>query len=147
MKKLLFIILTLIAFTFFSAAQEMQNKQGKDPSSAIKDLSTKKNLSSGDLIGSEVYKDNSKIGEIKDVVIGKDGNVKDVVVSMGGVFGMGEKYYLVPWNKIKFNQNRIESQMSKNEIEATPSRTSLENIDEWSASSSASPSESSSSNY
>jgi sporulation protein YlmC with PRC-barrel domain len=42
----------------------------------------------------------TKIGEIGDVLIGKDGKVDAFVVSVGGFLGIGEKYVAVPFSAI-----------------------------------------------
>lgn len=43
-----------------------------------------------------------KVGEINDVIIGKDGNVEDVLVDAGGFLGMGENQIRVPLDQIRF---------------------------------------------
>ncbi len=43
----------------------------------------------------------TKIGEISDVLVGKDGKVEAFVVSVGGFLGMGEKDVAVPFNAIR----------------------------------------------
>jgi sporulation protein YlmC with PRC-barrel domain len=43
----------------------------------------------------------SKIGEISDVLVGKDGKVEAFIISVGGFLGMGEKDVAVPFNAIR----------------------------------------------
>ncbi len=43
----------------------------------------------------------TKIGEISDVLVGKDGKIQAFVVSVGGFLGMGEKDVAVPFNAIR----------------------------------------------
>jgi hypothetical protein len=43
----------------------------------------------------------AKIGEIKDVLVGKDGKVDAFIVSVGGFLGMGEKDVAVPFSAIR----------------------------------------------
>jgi sporulation protein YlmC with PRC-barrel domain len=43
-----------------------------------------------------------KIGSINDLVLGLDGHVKYVAVSFGGVLGMGDKLFAVPFETIDF---------------------------------------------
>ena len=65
----------------------------------------------GSLIGSDkvegtaVYgADQSKIGNVQRVMIDKiSGQAKYVVVSFGGFLGMGEDYYPMPWQKLKYD--------------------------------------------
>jgi sporulation protein YlmC with PRC-barrel domain len=42
----------------------------------------------------------SKIGEIKDVLVGHDGKVAALIVSVGGFLGAGEKDVAVPFNAV-----------------------------------------------
>src|ERR1700730_12749377 len=43
----------------------------------------------------------AKIGEISDVLVGKDGKVEAFIISVGGFLGMGEKDVAVPFNAIR----------------------------------------------
>ena len=43
---------------------------------------------------------NSKIGEIRDVLVGRDGKVTAFIVSVGGFLGAGEKDVAVPFNAV-----------------------------------------------
>ncbi len=43
----------------------------------------------------------AKIGEISDVLVGKDGKVEAFIVSVGGFLGMGEKDVAVPFNAVR----------------------------------------------
>jgi sporulation protein YlmC with PRC-barrel domain len=42
----------------------------------------------------------AKIGEITDVLVGKDGKVEAFIVSVGGFLGMGEKDVAVPFSAV-----------------------------------------------
>jgi sporulation protein YlmC with PRC-barrel domain len=54
-----------------------------------------------------VYDPNdSKIGEVKDVLVNHDGKIEAFVVAVGGFLGIGEKDVAVPFNAINFtNKN------------------------------------------
>jgi sporulation protein YlmC with PRC-barrel domain len=43
----------------------------------------------------------SKIGEISDVLVGKDGKVEAFIISVGGFLGVGEKDVAVPFNALR----------------------------------------------
>jgi sporulation protein YlmC with PRC-barrel domain len=43
----------------------------------------------------------AKIGEIADVLVGRDGKVEAFIVSVGGFLGMGEKDVAVPFSAIR----------------------------------------------
>jgi sporulation protein YlmC with PRC-barrel domain len=44
----------------------------------------------------------NKIGEVKDVLVDKDGKIVALVVGAGGFLGMGEKDVAVPFNAVSF---------------------------------------------
>jgi sporulation protein YlmC with PRC-barrel domain len=46
----------------------------------------------------------AKIGEISDVLLGKDGKVEAFIVSVGGFLGMGEKDVAVPFTAIRASE-------------------------------------------
>jgi sporulation protein YlmC with PRC-barrel domain len=57
------------------------------------------------LAGVNVYgPDNKKVGDITDVLMGKDGKAAFVVVGVGGFLGIGEKDVAIPFDKVKFTQ-------------------------------------------
>ncbi len=67
----------------------------------------------GTLIGSDkvegtaVYgADNQKIGSIERVMIDKlSGRVSYAVLSFGGFLGIGDEYYPLPWQSLKYDTN------------------------------------------
>lgn len=54
-------------------------------------------------VGAE--KDWDDVGEINDVILGRDGQIKAVVLGVGGFLGMGEKNVAVPMQDVKFVKN------------------------------------------
>lgn len=67
----------------------------------------------GNLIGSDkvegtdVYgADSKKIGSIKRVMLDKvSGKASYAVLSFGGLFGIGDDYYPLPWHSLKYDTN------------------------------------------
>jgi len=57
------------------------------------------------LIGNEVYNsDEEHLGEIKEIMLDTmDGSVAYAVLSFGGVFGVGDKLFAVPWNALRLD--------------------------------------------
>src|ERR1051325_6282544 len=54
-------------------------------------------------VGLSVYNDNNEsLGSINDLLTDKSGNIKAVVIGVGGFLGVGEHLVAVPWDKIKF---------------------------------------------
>ena len=55
------------------------------------------------VVGLSVYNDNNEsLGSINDLLTDKSGNIKAVVIGVGGFLGVGEHLVAVPWDKVKF---------------------------------------------
>lgn len=65
---------------------------------------SKTDVSTDQKVAADAQKGWENIGDINDVVLGKDGSVKAVVLGVGGFLGMGEKNVAVSMNDIKFVQ-------------------------------------------
>jgi sporulation protein YlmC with PRC-barrel domain len=57
-----------------------------------------------DLTGLSVYNDNDEsLGKIEDLVIDPAaGTIRYAVLSFGGILGIGDKYFAVPWRSLSF---------------------------------------------
>lgn len=67
------------------------------------EVSTKGNWRTSKLVGLNVYNDsNESIGSINDMLTDKTGNIKAVVIGVGGFLGIGEHLVAVPLDKVKF---------------------------------------------
>jgi sporulation protein YlmC with PRC-barrel domain len=70
------------------------------------------------IIGGTVYdRNNAKIGDVKDLVLDKDGKVADVVLDVGGFLGMGGKHVAVKMSDIKTDNNRLTLDRTKDELQ------------------------------
>ena len=55
------------------------------------------------VVGLSVYNDNNEsLGSINDLLMDKNGNIKAVVLGVGGFLGVGEHLVAIPFDKIKF---------------------------------------------
>lgn len=62
-------------------------------------------LSASNLIGLNLRNTaNENIGEVKDVILGADGKVREVIVGVGGFLGMGERYVAISWDQLKMSR-------------------------------------------
>jgi sporulation protein YlmC with PRC-barrel domain len=60
------------------------------------------------VVGLNVYNDNNEsIGSINDLLTDKTGNIKAVVIGVGGFLGVGTHLVAVPYDKIKFTNEPI----------------------------------------
>jgi sporulation protein YlmC with PRC-barrel domain len=73
----------------------------------------------------DVYdQSNTKIGEIKDVLVGQDGQVSALIVGVGGFLGAGEKDVAVSFNTVKAtkkdNKLLLTMNTTKDALKAAP---------------------------
>src|SRR5260370_24645540 len=67
------------------------------------DSSFQGNWRASKLVGLSVYNDNNEsLGSINDLLMDKDGNIKGVVLGVGGFLGVGEHLVAVAFDKVKF---------------------------------------------
>ncbi|MET0674571.1 MAG: PRC-barrel domain-containing protein [Bradyrhizobium sp.] len=67
------------------------------------EVSTKGNWRTSKLVGLNVYNEsNESIGSINDMLTDKSGDIKAVVIGVGGFLGIGEHLVAVPLDKVKF---------------------------------------------
>ena len=60
------------------------------------------------IIGSGVVNDaNETIGKIDDILVSSDGKQPYAVLSIGGFLGMGSRFVVVPYDTLKFTDNKI----------------------------------------
>ena len=70
---------------------------------AASDSSYRGDWRASKVVGLNVYNDsNSSIGSINDLLTDKNGNIKAVVIGVGGFLGVGTHLVAVPFDKIKF---------------------------------------------
>jgi sporulation protein YlmC with PRC-barrel domain len=73
------------------------------PAAASDTSSFKGNWRSSKLVGLNVYNDsNESLGSINDLLADKSGNIKAVVIGVGGFLGVGEHLVAVAFDKVKF---------------------------------------------
>jgi sporulation protein YlmC with PRC-barrel domain len=73
------------------------------PAVASDSSSYQGNWRASKLVGLNVYNDNNEsLGSINDLLTDKSGNIKAVVIGVGGFLGVGEHLVAVPLDKLKF---------------------------------------------
>ena len=65
-------------------------------------------IASNKVEGTAVYNhQGERIGTLHHFMVGKhSGQVAYAVMSFGGLFGLGENYYPLPWNELTYDKNR-----------------------------------------
>lgn len=62
------------------------------------------------LVGLKIYNENNdSTGSIDDLLTDKNGNIKAVVIGVGGFLGVGEHFVAVPFDKMKFVNEPVSS--------------------------------------
>jgi sporulation protein YlmC with PRC-barrel domain len=70
------------------------------------------------VVGSAVYDvHNRKIGDVKDLVLDRDGRVAAVVVDVGAFLGMGGKFVAVNLRDFKTDHNRLTLDLTKEQLQ------------------------------
>jgi sporulation protein YlmC with PRC-barrel domain len=102
-----------------NAQRNTANQQGATATNpAGSDMIKPDQMRASKVIGSTVYDvQNQNIGDVKDIVLDKDGQVSAVVVGVGGFLGMGEKNVAVKLSDIKTDNNRLTLDKSKEQLQ------------------------------
>jgi hypothetical protein len=102
-------------------SQQVPDLQGQTPSNGPSSANTPANPES--LVGYDVTDShNEKVGKIDDIVLGQDGRIRQVIVSVGGFLGIGAKNVAVDWGKVHMDASRkvASLDMTKEELKAAP---------------------------
>lgn len=58
-----------------------------------------------------------EIGEVKDIIVGKDGRISKVIVEVGGFLEIGDQHIGVPWNHVTIGRDMQWVQVPLREVE------------------------------
>lgn len=95
-------LLATVAFAQQTTPTATGDKPAMSPAAAS-DTSFQGNWRASKVVGLSVYNDkNESLGSINDLLMDKSGNVKAVVIGVGGFLGVGEHLVAIPMDKIKF---------------------------------------------
>jgi hypothetical protein len=90
-------------FAGAAMAQTSTTTTNKVDSATASTVSHQGQWRSSKLIGVDVYNEaNEKIGDIAELIIGKNGNVEQVILGVGGFLGIGEQNVAVSFDKLKW---------------------------------------------
>ena len=97
-------LLVSVAFAQSPSATTDSANTDKATTVAPADTSSLKgNWRTSKMVGLSVYNDNNEsLGSINDLLADKNGDIKAVVLGVGGFLGVGEHLVAVPFDKIKF---------------------------------------------
>lgn len=121
---------TSLALALAASAALAQNSDSKAPPAKSEQTQTEKNASamglwqSSKLIGVNVYNgSNEKIGDIKEIMLDKQGKADIVVISVGGFLGMGEHDVAVKFGELKWSDEPVRTASSGSSNTNRPATT------------------------
>ena len=95
----------LLATVAFAQTPTATTDSAKMAPAAASDTSSsfQGNWRASKVVGLNVYNDkNESVGSINDLLTDKTGNIKAVVIGVGGFLGVGEHLVAIPFDKVKF---------------------------------------------
>jgi sporulation protein YlmC with PRC-barrel domain len=101
------------------------------PSDAVISAQSDGELRADQLIGMTVYNsEGDKVGTVHDILLDKEGKATGVVLSVGGVLGVGAKSVGLTWKEIdvKPEQQQVQISYTKDQLEAAPDFKTTEQI-------------------
>ncbi len=104
MKIIISVLFTILLALTTAQAQQPQRDVAPvtPPITGLDNAAWSKSARTSRLIGSKVYKDDTAIGQIEDVLVDlESATVTAIILSVGGFLGMGDKLVAVPVNQIK----------------------------------------------
>ena len=101
---------TALLATVASAQTPTTTTDRANTATTLSDSSLQGNRRASKVVGLAVYNDNNdSVGTINDLLMDKSGNIKAVVLGVGGFLGVGEHLVAVPFDKVKFVDTRVPS--------------------------------------
>jgi sporulation protein YlmC with PRC-barrel domain len=101
------------------------------PSDAVISAQSDGEVRADQIIGMTVYNaEGEKVGTVHDILLDKEGKATGVVLSVGGVLGVGAKSVGLTWKEIdvKPDQQQVQISYSKDQLEAAPDFKTTEQI-------------------
>jgi sporulation protein YlmC with PRC-barrel domain len=93
--------LLLFAQPLIAAEEESGGMAADESASTVESAGTAAGRETIDIVGRDVLDLSSeRIGQITNVLVGPAGRVEAVVLSTGGILGLGGREYEVPWDRI-----------------------------------------------
>jgi sporulation protein YlmC with PRC-barrel domain len=92
------------------------------PIAGIDDTALARSARASKLIGSKVYKGDTSIGQIEDVLVDLErASIPAVILSVGGFLGLGDKLVAVPVNQIKIgSEAKFTTDLTKDQLANAP---------------------------
>lgn len=120
MKHTIAILATFLVLT--TAHAESAKEASTTPIAGVDDAALAKSARASKIIGSKVYKGDTSIGSIEDVLVDlSHGTTAAVILSVGGFLGVNEKLVAVPTTAIKVDSEaRFTTDLTKEQLTNAP---------------------------
>jgi sporulation protein YlmC with PRC-barrel domain len=93
----------LATVAFAQSPTATSDRANMAPATASDSSSFQGSWRASKIVGLNVYNDNNEsVGSINDLLTDKNGNIKAVVMGVGGFLGVGEHLVAIPFDKVKF---------------------------------------------
>jgi sporulation protein YlmC with PRC-barrel domain len=117
----IFAMLLVVAPTHAQQAPSAK-AQATAPIAGIDDAALARSARASKLIGNKVYKGDTSIGQIEDVMVDLDhATTAAVILSVGGFLGMGDKLVAVPVSQIKVgSEAKFTTDLTKDQLVNAP---------------------------
>lgn len=112
-----------------AATAETDQPASPPPSEAVIPAQAADQVRAEKLIGMTVYDTNGdKVGKVKDILFSEDGNATGIVLSVGGLLGVGAKQVGLQWSEVDIQPEAdvAKIQYNKDQLEAAPDFKSQE---------------------
>jgi ribosomal 30S subunit maturation factor RimM len=108
-----------------AAAAVLLTSAATIPAFAADNMQTADEFRTSQLVGSKVYNNaNENIGSIEDIILKPDGSMDEVVLSVGGFLGIGDKYVAMPFSALKVGRDgssvKVTTDSNKDSLKALP---------------------------
>jgi sporulation protein YlmC with PRC-barrel domain len=125
MKKTITIsILLLVGVLLAVNGFAQQQQKGKQAQQGQQQMQSGEQLRwaqrSSDVLDKKIVsRDGKELGKAENLIIGKDGKIEYIILSKGGLLGMGEEKVAVPWDKVRTTPNvdQLMADVSESEIQ------------------------------
>jgi len=88
----------------------------------------------GEFIDKSVLsRDGEELGNLQDIIIGRDGEAKFAILAFGGFFGIGQEQVAVPWSMIQTSpeQDALMANVTRETLDNAPSYDATAYSPEW----------------
>jgi sporulation protein YlmC with PRC-barrel domain len=122
MKIMVSAVFALLLALATAQAQQSERAPGTSPIAGLDNEAWGTSARASKLIGSKVYKGDTSIGQIEDVLVDLDhATVTAIILSVGGFLGIGDKLVAVPVNQIKVgSEAKFTTDLTKDQLSNAP---------------------------